>query len=155
VASGPISWATRAQAGGHDGHLIGLDAVGAALLADELLLEGETLQSVWRYVIVQLLDDYDHDLVRAGAVVASRRFRHEPHATRSTEVDAALAALAEYLARRDNWPLPFWARKPGRYSSKWWFVTPLRGMHPTALQESPPSFRTRGVFITADALSRV
>src|SRR5580693_6923318 len=26
---------------------IGLDAVGAASLADELLLEGETLQSVW------------------------------------------------------------------------------------------------------------
>jgi len=135
--------------------LIGLDTVGAALLADEFLLEGETLQSVWRYVIVQLLDDYSHDLARAGASVASQRFDREPPTTRSAEVDAALAALAEYLARRDNWPLPSWARKPGRYSAKWWFVTPLRGMHPTALQESPPSFRTRGVFITAGALSRV
>jgi hypothetical protein len=135
--------------------LIGLDAVGAALLADDLLLEGETLQSVWRYVIVQLLEDYSHDLARAGASFASQRFSREPSATRSAEVDAALAALAEYLARRDNWPLPSWARKPGRYSAKWWFVTPLRGMHPTALQESPPSFRTRGVFITAGALSRV
>jgi hypothetical protein len=135
--------------------LIGLDAAGAALLADDLLGEGETLQSVWRYVIIQLLDDYTHDLARAGVSVASQRFRGEPPVTRSTEVDAALAALAEYLARRDNWPLPPWARKPGRYSSKWWFVTPLRGMHPTALQESPPSFRTRGIFITAGALSRV
>jgi len=135
--------------------VIGLDAVGAALLADDLLRNGEALQSVWRYVIVQLLDDYDHDLARAGAVVASWRFSDEPRATRSTEVDAALAALAEYLSRRDSWPLPAWARKPGRYSSKWWFVTPLRGMHPTALQESPTSFRTRGVFITAGALSRV
>jgi hypothetical protein len=135
--------------------LIGLDAVGAALLTDALLRDGERLQFVWRYVIVQLLDDYSHDLARAGAAVASRRFSREPPVTRSTEVDAALAALAEYLARRDNWPLPSWARKPGRYSSQWWFVTPLRGMHPTALQESPPSFRTRGVFITAGALSRV
>jgi hypothetical protein len=135
--------------------LIGLDSAGAALLADDLLSEGETLQSVWRYVIVQLLDDYTHDLARTGVSAASQRFRHEPPATRSTEVDAALAALAEYLARRDNWPLPLWARKPGRYSSKWWFVTPLQGMHPTALQESPPSFRTRGIFITAGALSRV
>jgi hypothetical protein len=135
--------------------LIGLDAVGAALLADDLLLEGETLQSVWRYAIVQLLDDYSHDLARAGASVASQRFDREPPTTRSAEVDAALAALAEYLARRDNWPLPSWARKPGRYSAQWWFVTPLRGMHPTALQESPPSFRTRGVFITLGALSRV
>jgi hypothetical protein len=135
--------------------LIGLDAAGAALLADDLLDEGETLQAVWRYAIVQLLDDCSRDLARAGTSVASDRFDREPSATRSTEVDAALAALAEHFARRDNWPLPSWARKPGRYSTKWWFVTPLRGMHPTALQESPPSFRTRGIFITAGALSRV
>jgi hypothetical protein len=135
--------------------LIGLDAVGAAMLADDLLSEGETLQSIWRYVIVQLLDDYTHDLTREGVSAASQRFMAEPPATRSTEVDAALAALAEYLARRDNWPLPPWARKPERYSANWWFVTPLQGMHPTALQESPPSFRTRGIFITAGALSRV
>jgi hypothetical protein len=135
--------------------LIGLDAADAALLADDLLADEETLQAVWRYAIVQLLDDYSHDLARAGASVASQRFNREPPVTRSPEVDAALAALAEYLARRDNWRLPPWARKPGRYSAKWWFVTPLRGMHPTALQESPPSFRTRGVFITAGALSRV
>jgi hypothetical protein len=134
---------------------IGLDAVGAALLAYELLAEDEALQSVWRYAIVQLLDDYSHDLARAGASVASQRFSREPPKTRSAEVDAALAALAEYLARRDDWSVPTWARKPGRYSARWWFVTPLRGMHATALQESPPSFRTRGVFITAGALSRV
>jgi hypothetical protein len=137
------------------GTLIGLDAVDAASLADDLLLEGETLQSLWRFVIVQLLDDYSRDLARDGVSIASQRFSREPPPTRSVEVDAALAALAEHLARRDNWPLPSWARKPGRYSAKWWFVTPLRGMHPTALQESPPSFRTRGIFITADALSRV
>jgi hypothetical protein len=139
---------------GEENTVVGLDAVGAALLADDLLRDGEALQSVWRYAIVQLLDDYSHDLARAGAVVASRRFSQEPPATCSAEVDAALAALAEYLARRDGWRLPPWARKPGRYSSRWWFVTPLRGMHPTALQESPPSFRTRGVFITAGALGR-
>jgi hypothetical protein len=135
--------------------MIGLDAAEAAGLADDLLAEGESLQAVWRYVIVQLLDDYSRDLARTGASVASRRFDREPPTTRSAEVDAALAALAEYLSRRDAWPLPSWARKPGRYSPKWWFVTPLRGMHPTALQESPASFRTRGIFITAGALSRV
>jgi hypothetical protein len=135
--------------------LIGLDAVGAARLADELLVGGDALEAVWRYSIVQLFDDYAHELGRDGAEAASRRFMEEPALTRSPEVDAALAALAEYLARRDGWVPPAWARKPGRYSSKWWFVTPLRGMHPTAVQESPPSFRTRGVFITAGALSRI
>ena len=82
--------------------LIGLDAADAALLADDLLVQGETLQSVWRYAIVQLLDDYSHDLARDGASFASRRFDREPPTTRSAEVDAALAALAEYLARRDG-----------------------------------------------------
>ncbi|GAB3269963.1 hypothetical protein GCM10027456_56900 [Kineosporia babensis] len=134
--------------------MVGMDAAEAASLADEMLSQGESLQAVWRYSIIQLLDDYSHDVGRNGAEAASRRFDQEPAPTRSTEVDAALAALAEYLARRDGWSLPAWARKPGRYSSKWWFVTPLRGMHPTALQESPASFRTRGVFITSGALSR-
>lgn len=116
------------------GSSVGLDAVSAASLADRLLGEGETLLSVWRYVIVQLLDDYSHDLAGVGVVIASERFVQEPSPTSSPEIDAALAALAEYLARRDNWAAPSWARKPERYSTKWWFVTPLPGMHATALQ---------------------
>jgi len=135
--------------------VIGLDAVGAAALAEASLADGEPLQVVWRHCIVQLLDDYSRDLARSGVAVASRRFDVEPPPTGSAEVDAALAALAEHLARRDGWTPPQWARKPGRYSPTWWFVTSLRGMHPTAVQESPASFRTRGIFITADALSRV
>ena len=103
---------------GEEASAIGLDAVSAALLADDLLRDGETLQSVWRYVIVKLLDDYSHDRARSGTAVASGRFNNEPPPTQSAEVDAALAALAEYLARRDNWPLPSWARKPGWYSGK-------------------------------------
>ncbi len=53
--------------------LIGLDAADAASLADDLLRQGETLQSVWRYAIVQLLDDYSHDLARAGVSAARQR----------------------------------------------------------------------------------
>lgn len=135
--------------------VVGLDAAAAARLAAELLATGEPLQHVWRYSILQLLDDYTHDLARDGAVVASRRFDAEPPSTGAPEVDAALAALAEHLARRDGWMPPIWSQQPGRYSAKWWFVTPLRSLHPTALQESPTSFRTRGVFITKGALSRV
>ncbi len=135
--------------------VIGLDSVRAASLAREFLARGEPLAEVWRHCVLQLLDDYSRELSRSGVDIAARRFDIEPQLTGSAEVDAALAALAEHLARRDGWPVPRWARKPGRYSTRWWFVTPLRGMHPTALQESPASFRTRGVFITAGALSRV
>lgn len=133
----------------------GLTAAAAAVQAQRMLSEDETLLSVWRYCLIQLLDDYNGEAARDGSKQASRRFTEEPAPTGSPEVDAGLAAITEYLARRDGWPTPAWARKPGRYTRKWWFVTPLRGMHATALLQSPPSFRTRGVFITADALSRV
>jgi hypothetical protein len=64
------------------------------------------------------------------------------------------AAMAVYLARRDGWEVPSWARLPGREACPWWFVTDLRGLHPRALVESPSSFRRRGVFITSVALDR-
>lgn len=134
---------------------VGLDAVAAAALAARLLAGGEPLSARWRHCVLQLLDDYEHDLRRSGADVARRRFSAEPERTESPQVDAALAALAEHLARRDGWPVPRWAQHPARYASTWWFVTPLAGMHATALQQSPAAFRKRGVFITADGLSRV
>ena len=69
-------------------------------------------------------------------------------------MDAAFAAMAEYLARRDGWTVPAWAALPEREAWPWWFVTDLRGLHPRALVESPSSFRRRGVFITDGALER-
>jgi hypothetical protein len=79
----------------------------------------------------------------------------EPPSTGDVRVDAALAALAEHLARRDGWSAPTWTRESRREAEPWWFVTDLRGMHPRALVESPLSFRRRGVFITRGALERV
>ena len=81
-------------------------------------------------------------------------FRDAPRATGDTRVDAAFAAMAEYLARRDGWTVPPWARLPEREAWPWWFVTDLRGLHPRALVELPSSFRRRGVFITSGALDR-
>jgi hypothetical protein len=75
--------------------------------------------------------------------------------TGDARVDAAFAAMAEHLGRRDGWQVPAWTREPQREALPWWFVTELRGLHPRALVESPSSFRRRGVFITRGALERV
>ncbi len=120
-----------------------------------MLSYGEPLTAIWRHVVLQLLDDYESERRQRGAPVAARRFAAEPARTTSAQVDAALAALTEYLARRDGWPTPPWALNSSRYTRRWWFVTPLKGLHPTALQQSPSTFRRRGVFITADGLARV
>ena len=130
-------------------------AADAAQLARRLIAEGEPLRRVWRFALVQLLDDYTSVLRHDGTEAAREMWTLEPPLTGSSEVDAAFAAMAEYLARRDSRPVPHWASGPAREASPWWFVTELRGLHPKALVESPPSFRRRGVFITADALERV
>jgi hypothetical protein len=59
---------------------VGLDAVGAALLADDLLLEGETLQSVWRYAI---------------AAAGSLNYAHLPSAL--AEISRMLTAEGTFL----------------------------------------------------------
>jgi len=120
-----------------------------------MLAARRPLKDVWRYVVIQLLDDYAGVLRRGGTDTAARIFAERPDSTGDARVDAALAALAEHLARRDGWPVPDWATEPARQTREWWFVTELSGLHPRALVESPLSFRKRGVFITRDALERV
>lgn len=127
----------------------------AAGEAVELLAAGEPLSAVWRYAVVQLLDDYESRLRHDGVRAAAALFAEAPDRTGDTRVDAAFAALAEHLARRDDWPVPPWVKDPTRVTDDWWFVTELRGMHPWSLRESPLSFRRRGVFISANALERV
>jgi hypothetical protein len=126
----------------------------AAGSAAAMLRDGGRLSSLWRYVFAQMLDDYTSVLRHAGVQAAARMWSSMPRSTGDNRVDAAFAAMAEYLARRDGWPVPEWARLPGREAWPWWFVTDLRGMHPRALVESPSSFRRRGVFITSGALDR-
>jgi hypothetical protein len=126
----------------------------AAGSAAAMLADGERLSRLWRYVFAQLLDDYTSVLHHAGAQAAARMWSEAPRSTGDSRVDAAFAAMAEYLARRDGWAVPSWARLPEREAWPWWFVTDLRGLHPRALVESPSSFRRRGVFITSGALDR-
>jgi hypothetical protein len=126
-------------------------AAGSALA---MLQDDERLSRLWRYVFVQLLDDYTSVLNHHGVSAAARMWSAAPRSTGDSRVDAAFAAMAEYLARRDGWMVPSWARLPEREAWPWWFVTDLRGLHPRALVESPSSFRRRGVFITSRALDR-
>lgn len=127
----------------------------AAVSAIEMLAAGERLSRLWRYVLVQLFDDYTSVLRHQGTDAAARMWSEAPRRTGDSRVDAAFAALAEHLARRDGWTVPSWARISEREAWPWWFVTDLRGLHPRALVESPSSFRRRGVFITDGALARV
>lgn len=131
------------------------NAAQAGREAAELLRQGEPLKTVWRLAVIQLLDVYESRLRLKGKDAAAAIFDEVPELTGDSRVDAAFGALAEHLARRDDWPVPDWAREPTRFTRRWWFVTELRGMHPWSLRESPLSFRRHGVFIAANGLERV
>ena len=122
---------------------------------DACLAAGEALGGVRRYAVLQLLDDYTSAVRHHGLEAAAQLWRAAPPSTGDARVDAAFAALAQHLARRDGWPVPGWVTESSRESARWWFVTDLVGLHPRALVESPLSFRKRGVYITRDALVRV
>lgn len=105
--------------------------------------------------VLQLLDDYTRAVRDGGWSAGAALFRDTPPATGDSGVDAAIAALAEHLARRDGWRPPAWAFDELRYAEPWWFVSGVRAWHAIALVESPLAFRKRGVFLTSSALERV
>lgn len=107
----------------------------------------------WRFGVLQTLDDYSSTLRRGGVGLAAEVFADEPPATGSAGVDAALAALAEYLAHRDGWRPPAWALDPSRRVDVWYPAVPTI-FRPDANRESPEPFRRRGILITARSLER-
>src|SRR5881394_3473403 len=77
--------------------------------------------------LMQLLDDYRRAQWRDGTLVAARLFDEPPPGTGDVWVDAALAGLAEHLARHDSWTPPLWAFDESRYAKPWWFVSGVTG----------------------------
>lgn len=67
--------------------------------------------------------------------------------------DAYLAATAVYLSHQIGASLPQWTFAPERYLHEPWFATPGSSMRACLLLESPAAFRSRNLFVTANALS--
>jgi len=68
--------------------------------------------------------------------------------------DAYLAALAEHLAREERFDVPAWTENVSRFLDVPFFAGGLESLKAILLAESPPAFRRRLIFISADALSR-
>jgi hypothetical protein len=69
--------------------------------------------------------------------------------------DAYLAATAEELARAFSFRAPVWAASEERKLHKPWFASPLAALRATLLLESPVGFRSRNLFVSENALTRV
>jgi hypothetical protein len=69
--------------------------------------------------------------------------------------DAYLAATAEHLARAHGFPIPDWTAADAYKLHRPWFASPLAALRTVLLLESPVAFRTRNLFVSENALSRV
>ena len=69
--------------------------------------------------------------------------------------DAYLAATAEWLAWKFNLHPPRWAFDDARVLRRPWFASQLASMRALLLLESPAAFRSRNLFVSENALSRV
>ena len=112
-------------------------------------------EDLWRFGVLQLLDDYDSVRARDGVEAAACLMSQAPGSTGHSGLDAALAGLACWLADRDGWASPEWALADDRVARPWWFVSSSAYGRAWALVQSPAHFRIRGVFITDTALQRV
>jgi len=73
---------------------------------------------------------------------------------RGAIIDAFVAAVAEHLCRRFDLPIPGWVFAPGRCLERPFFALEAPSFRATLLLESPAEFRSRNLFVTANALSR-
>jgi len=68
--------------------------------------------------------------------------------------DAYLAGIADHLSRQYKLKVPAWVSGPGRVLANPWFAMESHGGRMCMLIESPPAFRERNIFVSANALSR-
>ncbi len=69
-------------------------------------------------------------------------------------IDAYLSAMAECLSYRDGCPAPAWVFDARFFLDKPWFASPIDGLRPLLLMESPVCFRRTNLFVSKNALSR-
>ena len=79
----------------------------------------------------------------------------EPEPTADARWDALLAGTAEHLCFHHGVAVPDWSVAPTRFLANWWFVSPYRSVHASALVSTPAALANRGVFIHADSLASV
>lgn len=101
--------------------------------------------------VVQFMEDFERAAPdRRAALVAV-----EPDSTGDERWDAMMAAVAEHLCFHHGLPVPAWSVDPKRFLERWWFVSPYRSVHASALVNTPAAFANRGVFIHAGSLASV
>lgn len=124
------------------------------MFADFERLKNESDTTLWRLLIAQSIDFYQSNLKWGTLEDAISVYADEPALSGHAGLDAAAAAIALYIADRDGWPAPAWARNPARKAPQPWYVADHPIPRKFADKETPEQFRKLNVFITEGALRR-
>jgi hypothetical protein len=103
--------------------------------------------------LAEFLDEfYAHP--NAGAIATAPALLAPIRGELGRVEDAYLAATTEELAREFDLPLPAWVHEEARKLRMPWFASTLAGLRAVLILESPPGFRSRNLFVSANALGR-
>lgn len=105
-------------------------------------------EQAWRWAL-EVIDDEAGAGAEETRLFVSRR----PDLTGRDQTDALVAAVAEHICVLRGIPTPRWLHEP-RICRPFWFVSGLPSFQALAIRESPPSFASRGIFVTRAALMR-
>ncbi|MFM9966849.1 MAG: hypothetical protein ACKVQK_00385 [Burkholderiales bacterium] len=114
-----------------------------------LALEGDSFD----LCLSNFLDDF---YIRPGSpAFAEEPMLLEPRLGELGRVqDAYLAATAEELSRAHALDCPQWIGAEARRLHRPWFASDLAALRSVLIFESPVGFRSRNIFVSANALSR-
>jgi hypothetical protein len=84
-----------------------------------------------------------------------KRLDPVPAIVGDARIDAWIGAAGEHLAQRWGLRVPAWTSRPEHFAlEKPVFMPQSRALHGILLVESPPAFRSRLIFTTAEPLAR-
>lgn len=84
-----------------------------------------------------------------------RRLNEAPAIVGDPFIDAWIGAVGEHLARRWEFEVPPWTRRPEHYRlSRPTFVPDSKALRGILITESPPAFRSRMIFTFVEPLQR-
>lgn len=115
----------------------------------ETLLEGTDREAF------RLVADLAARLDRLDSQVFIESTRDDPGSVGDQRWDALIAGVVERAAHGHGVRVPAWTAAADRFLDSWWFLSPYRSLHASALVESPPELSNRGVFVHESSLSRV
>ena len=101
---------------------------------------------------LRLAADLWTELASMPTPTVTMEIEADPGSTGDRRWDALVAGLVERVAHLAGLRTPVWTASAERFLDAWWFLTPYRSLHASALVDTPAELANRGVFVHESSL---